>query len=105
MPGVELRAHALGAPARADADLGEGIEHDLELPAHVAARARLAAAAAEHDALVAGVALHPNEAPRLAAAGELDAALALPVHPLGHLTLLATEVLSNSAIAVLVTKS
>jgi TatD DNase family protein len=33
------------------------------------------AAAAEHDALVAGVALHPNEAPRLAAGGELDSAL------------------------------
>ena len=33
-------------------------------------------AAVEHDALVAGVALHPNEAPRLAAAGELDDALA-----------------------------
>ncbi len=33
-------------------------------------------AAATHPALVAGVALHPNEAPRLAAAGELDAALA-----------------------------
>ena len=32
-------------------------------------------AAAEHDALVAGVALHPNEAPRLAAAGELESAL------------------------------
>ena len=28
--------------------------------------------AARHDALVAGVALHPNEAPRLAAAGALD---------------------------------
>jgi TatD DNase family protein len=39
--------------------------------------ARWAVEAAEtHDALVAGVALHPNEAPRLAAAGELDAALA-----------------------------
>lgn len=34
------------------------------------------AAAAEHAGLVAGVALHPNEAPRLAAAGSLDAALA-----------------------------
>ena len=34
------------------------------------------AAAAEHDALVAGVALHPNEAPRLAATGALDEALA-----------------------------
>ena len=33
-------------------------------------------AAAEHDALVAGVALHPNEAPLLAERGELDAALA-----------------------------
>lgn len=33
------------------------------------------AAAAEHDALVAGVALHPNEAPRLAVTGELDAAI------------------------------
>jgi TatD DNase family protein len=33
-------------------------------------------AAAEHAELVAGVALHPNEAPRLAAAGELEDALA-----------------------------
>ncbi|HEX6148153.1 TatD family hydrolase [Nocardioides sp.] len=32
-------------------------------------------AAATHAALVAGVAIHPNEAPRLAAVGELDAAL------------------------------
>jgi len=32
-------------------------------------------AAAAYDALVAGVALHPNEAPRLAATGDLDAAL------------------------------
>ncbi|WP_110240861.1 TatD family hydrolase [Nocardioides gilvus] len=32
-------------------------------------------AAREHPALVAGVALHPNEAPRLAERGELDAAL------------------------------
>ena len=33
-------------------------------------------AAATHGPLVAGVALHPNEAPRLAAAGELESALA-----------------------------
>jgi TatD DNase family protein len=33
-------------------------------------------AAASYDALVAGVALHPNEAPRQAAAGTLDEALA-----------------------------
>jgi len=33
-------------------------------------------AAATHDALVAGVALHPNEAPRLAASGDLDEAMA-----------------------------
>jgi TatD DNase family protein len=33
-------------------------------------------AAAEHDALVAGVALHPNEAPLLAERGELEDALA-----------------------------
>ncbi|WP_300400516.1 TatD family hydrolase [uncultured Nocardioides sp.] len=33
-------------------------------------------AAATHDALVAGVALHPNEAPRLAASGDLEAAYA-----------------------------
>jgi TatD DNase family protein len=33
-------------------------------------------AAARYDALVAGVALHPNEAPRLAAEGRLDEALA-----------------------------
>jgi TatD DNase family protein len=32
-------------------------------------------AAATHEALVAGVSLHPNEAPRLEAAGELEAAL------------------------------
>jgi len=32
-------------------------------------------AARDHAALVAGVALHPNEAPRLAATGDLDAAL------------------------------
>lgn len=32
------------------------------------------AAAQEYDALVAGVALHPNEAPRLAATGDLEAA-------------------------------
>ncbi|MFC6147918.1 MULTISPECIES: TatD family hydrolase [Mumia] len=39
--------------------------------------ARWAVAAAEaHDVIIAGVALHPNEAPRLAADGELDAALA-----------------------------
>ena len=37
--------------------------------------ARWAVEAAEkHDGLVVGVALHPNEAPRLAAAGELEAA-------------------------------
>lgn len=34
------------------------------------------AAATAHDALVAGVALHPNEAPRLDAQGRLDEALA-----------------------------
>src|SRR5699024_9612671 len=33
-------------------------------------------AAARHDALVAGVALHPNEAPRLADEGTLESALA-----------------------------
>jgi len=33
-------------------------------------------AAAAHPELVAGVSLHPNEAPRLAATGDLDAALA-----------------------------
>ena len=33
-------------------------------------------AAGEHDSLVAGVALHPNEAPRLAVEGRLDGALA-----------------------------
>jgi TatD DNase family protein len=33
-------------------------------------------AAEEYDAVVAGVALHPNEAPRLAAAGSLEAGLA-----------------------------
>jgi TatD DNase family protein len=41
--------------------------------------------AEEHQAIVAGVALHPNEAPRLAALGEIDAAWAeierLAEHP------------------------
>jgi TatD DNase family protein len=42
------------------------------------------AAAERNDALVAGVSIHPNEAPRLAAAGELDAALAEIERLAGH---------------------
>ncbi len=41
-------------------------------------------AAARYDALVAAVALHPNEAPRLAAAGELEGALAEIERLAGH---------------------
>ncbi|MGH3413940.1 MAG: TatD family hydrolase [Marmoricola sp.] len=58
------RAHRVGVPRIVQ------IGCDLE-------GARWAVRAAEqHDSIVAGVALHPNEAPRLAAAGDLDAALA-----------------------------
>jgi TatD DNase family protein len=41
-------------------------------------------AAATHPELVAGVAIHPNEAPRLAARGELDAAWAAIEELAGH---------------------
>ena len=69
-------------------DAGPGIEDAIAAAAAVAVTrivqigcdlpgARWAVqAAAEHDVLVAGVALHPNEAPRLAAEGRLDEALA-----------------------------
>ena len=53
-----------------------GVPRIVQIGCDLPAARWAVAAAAEHDALVAGVALHPNEAPRLAEAGRLDEALA-----------------------------
>ncbi len=53
-----------------------GVPRIVQIGTDLAGSAWAVEAAATYDALVAGVALHPNEAPRLAAAGGLDAALA-----------------------------
>ncbi len=53
-----------------------GVPRIVQIGCDLPGAAWAVAAAAEHDALVAGVALHPNEAPRLAATGDLDDALA-----------------------------
>jgi TatD DNase family protein len=53
-----------------------GVRRIVQIGCDLAGAAWAVAAAREHPALVAGVALHPNEAPRLAADGSLDDALA-----------------------------
>lgn len=53
-----------------------GVPRIVQIGCDLAGSAWAVQAAATYDALVAGVALHPNEAPRLAAIGELDDALA-----------------------------
>ena len=53
-----------------------GVRRIVQIGCDLAGAAWAVAAAQEHDALVAGVALHPNEAPRLAAEGRLHDALA-----------------------------
>ena len=53
-----------------------GVRRIVQIGCDLAGAAWAVAAAREHPALVAGVALHPNEAPRLAPDGSLDAALA-----------------------------
>jgi TatD DNase family protein len=53
-----------------------GVRRIVQIGCDLPGAAWAVAAAAEHDVLVAGVALHPNEAPRLEADGRLDEALA-----------------------------
>lgn len=53
-----------------------GVTRVVQIGTDVAGSAWAAAAADRYDNVVAGVAVHPNEAPRLAAAGQLDDALA-----------------------------
>ncbi len=53
-----------------------GVARIVQIGCDLPGAAWAVAAALEHEALVAGVALHPNEAPRLAAEGRLEEALA-----------------------------
>jgi TatD DNase family protein len=53
-----------------------GVRRIVQIGCDLTGAAWAVTAAREYDALVAGVSLHPNEAPRLAAEGRLDAALA-----------------------------
>ncbi|UMG93644.1 TatD family hydrolase [Nocardioides sp. TF02-7] len=62
--------------AAIDAAAGVGVRRIVQIGCDLPGARWAVAAAAEHPELVAGVALHPNEAPRLAAAGLLDEALA-----------------------------
>lgn len=63
-----------------DCELAEaaavGVTRVVQIGTDVAGSAWAAEAAHRYDTVVAGVALHPNEAPELAAAGRLDDALA-----------------------------
>ena len=62
-----------------------GVDRVVHIGCDLPAIRAAAVLAEEHPGMVAGVALHPNEIPALAEAGELDAALAeveaLAVHP------------------------
>jgi TatD DNase family protein len=53
-----------------------GVRRIVQIGCDLPGAAWAVRAAADHPALVAGVALHPNEAPRLAAEGRLDEGLA-----------------------------
>ncbi|MFW6090558.1 MAG: TatD family hydrolase [Actinomycetota bacterium] len=53
-----------------------GVTRVVQVGTDVSGSGWAAEAAARYDGVVAGVALHPNEAPRLAADGQLDEALA-----------------------------
>jgi TatD DNase family protein len=81
--GTEVSVEALGPVLAAAAEVGVDrvVQIGCDLPG-----ARFAVAAAEqHAGVLAGVALHPNEVPGLAAAGELTSAYAeierLAAHP------------------------
>lgn len=67
-------------PAAVEAALaaaaGVGVPRIVQIGCDLPGARWAVTAAASYDALVAGVALHPNEAPRLAEAGQLDDALA-----------------------------
>ncbi|PWN01263.1 AraC family transcriptional regulator [Nocardioides silvaticus] len=58
-----------------DAAAAVGVRRIVQIGCDLRGAAWAVEAAQEHPELVAGVALHPNEAPRLEEAGELDAAL------------------------------
>ncbi|HVQ18530.1 MAG TPA: TatD family hydrolase, partial [Actinomycetes bacterium] len=62
--------------AALDLATGVGVNRVVQIGCDVEGARWAVAAADEHARVVAGVALHPNEAPRLAASGELDAAFA-----------------------------
>ncbi|WP_210438857.1 TatD family hydrolase [Nocardioides xinjiangensis] len=66
----------LGTAAAIAAAAAVGVPRIVQIGCDLPGARWAVEAAAEHDALVAGVAIHPNEAPRLAAAGRLDEALA-----------------------------
>jgi TatD DNase family protein len=66
----------LDARAAIEAAAAVGVTRIVQIGCDLPGARWAAEAASTYDALVAGVALHPNEAPKLAAAGELDAALA-----------------------------
>ncbi len=64
-------------PARAlEAAAGVGVPRIVQIGCELEGARWAVRTAEEHPAIVAGVALHPNEAPRLADQGELDAAWA-----------------------------
>ena len=67
---------AWDVPSALAAAAAVGVPRIVQIGCDLAGSAWAVQAAATYDALVAGVALHPNEAPRLAALGELDDALA-----------------------------
>jgi TatD DNase family protein len=77
-------ARDTGASAAPDLDVGEalglaaavGVTRIVQVGCDLAGARWSVQAARAHPALVAAVAIHPNEAPRLAAAGQLDDALA-----------------------------
>ena len=75
---LDIADGALGAaPSEAIAAATEvGVPRIVQIGCDLPGARWAVEAAATYDALVAGVALHPNEAPRLAAAGQLDEALA-----------------------------
>lgn len=64
------------ARAAIDAAAEVGVRRIVQIGCDLRGARWAVEAAAEHPELVAGVALHPNEAPRLAAAGGLEAAWA-----------------------------
>ncbi|WP_205471644.1 TatD family hydrolase [Nocardioides sp. SYSU D00038] len=66
----------LGVEAALEASTAVGVPRIVQIGCDLPGARWAVRAAAEHPPLVAGVALHPNEAPRLAERGELDDALA-----------------------------